>query len=313
MINLTPDFSLLLAQKGALYNIAPEYLKEYPKSITNMLKYNENYFGIPFYATSAVTLYNNKFNINIIPKTYDDLFNIKIDKSSGFITMISFCENDTLLKILNKYNINSPETIKSKKSINIYKILKNLYDENRIPKESITQSHRDALEKYMSGQLAFIVTGANFINMIKENAPLIYKTTEVLPQLTGDTGLYDFSLMNFVIPKKAKNPQAAIKFAIFLTNKSNQLEFAKMTTILPVNKLALQDEYFTSSKDNSDIQTIARIISAKQLNNLQPPLKNIKNKKELNTMSANYLQDILINNADIEKTLIEFSENWEKL
>ena len=86
-----------------------------------------------------------------------------------------------------------------------------------------------------------------------------------------------------------------------------------MTTILPVNKLALQDEYFTSSKDNSDIQTIARIISAKQLNNLQPPLKNIKNKKELNTMSANYLQDILINNADIEKTLIEFSENWEKL
>ncbi len=313
LINLTPDFSLLLAQKGALYNIAPEKLKDYPQSITNMLKYNDNYFGIPFYATSAVTLYNNKFNINKKPKTYDDLFNIKLDNTIGFITMISLCENDTLLKILNKYNINSAETIKSEESINIYKTLKYLYDNNRIPKESITQSHREALEKYMSGQLAFIVTGANFINMIKENAPSIYNSTEILPQLTGNTGLYDFSLMNFVIPEKSKNPEAAIKFAIFLTNKTNQLEFAKMTTILPVNKLALEDEYFTSINKNSDIQTKARIISAKQLNNLQPPLKNIKNKKELNTMSANYLQDILINNADIEKTLNEFSENWEKL
>jgi putative chitobiose transport system substrate-binding protein len=180
----------------------------------------------------------------------------------------------------------------------------------------------------MSGQLALIVTGANFLNMIKENAPVIYKNTIILPQLTGDTGLYDYSLMNFVIPKKAHNKEAALKFALYLTNENNQIEFAKLTTILPVNNYALNDSYF---KDNAiysperkqyfenilhsdaDIQTKARYISAEQLNYLQPPLSNIRNKKELNTLSANYIQQILINNKDIKTVLDEFSQNWAKL
>jgi putative chitobiose transport system substrate-binding protein len=95
--------------------------------------------------------------------------------------------------------------------------------------------------------------------------------------------------MNFIVPKKSHNPQDAIKFAIYFTNKENQLEFAKMTTILPVNKEALNDEYFKTSS-SQDLQSKSRFISAKQLNNLQKPLTNIKNKKELNTLSSNYIQ-----------------------
>ena len=38
-----------------------------------------------------------------------------------------------------------------------------------------------------------------------------------------------------------------------------------------------------------------------------------KNKKELNDLSANYIQEILINNKDIEETLNRFSEDWAKL
>ena len=109
-----------------------------------------------------------------------------------------------------------------------------------------------------------------------------------------------------------KNKKEALNFALFFTNEYNQLELAKITTILPTNKYALNNEYFSTYTSN-DIQTKARIISAKQLNNLQKPLKNIKNKKELNTLSANYIQEILINNADIKKSLDEFAKNWEKL
>ena len=84
-----------------------------------------------------------------------------------------------------------------------------------------------------------------------------------------------------------------------------------MTTILPTNKYALENDYFIANENN--LQSKARIISAKQLNKLQPPLKNIKNKKELNTLSANYIQEILINSADIEKTLEKFADDWQKL
>ena len=46
---------------------------------------------------------------------------------------------------------------------------------------------------------------------------------------------------------------------------------------------------------------------------MQPPLKNIKHKKDLNTLSSNVIQEILINNKDIEESLNKFSEQWKKL
>ncbi len=310
LVNSTPDFSLLLAQKNALYNIEEKNLEQFLPSILQTLKYNDKYFAIPFYATSAVTLKNKELTNDSI-KTYDELFEIN-PKANSYITMINFAENDTLLKLLNKYNINRPENINSQKSIDLYNKFKIIYDAGAIPKESITQTHRDALEKYMSGQLMYLVTGANFINMIKENAPSVYKNTEILPQLVGTTNAFDYSLMNFIIPTRAKHKEGALKFALFFTNKDNQLEFAKLTTILPTNKESLDNSYFNTYKSDN-LQDIARIISAKQLKNLQAPLNNVKNKKELNTLSANYIQDILINNKDIKESLDNFSHDWKKL
>ena len=310
LVNLTPDFSLLLAQKNALYNIEKENLGQFLPSLIESLKYNNKYFGIPFYATSAITLRNNELSTKTI-KTYDELFKIK-QMNNSYTTMINFAENDTLLKLLNKYNINSTKDIDSEKSIYLFNQFKKMYENGSIPKESITQTHRDALEKYMSGQLAYLVTGANFLNMIKENAPSIYKKTQILPQLVGDTNAYDFSLMNFIIPLKAKNKDGALKFALYFTNTENQLEFAKLTPILPANKYTLENNYFKNT-DNNDLESKARTTSANQLNNLQKPLMNIKNKKELNTLSANYIQEILINNADIKTTLEKFAQDWEKL
>ena len=311
LINLTPDFSLLLAQRNALYTFDETNLRNFIPEIAEILKYKNKYFAIPFYVTSAVTLYNKSLYNGTLPKSYSDLFKI-VPAKGTYITMFNFTENDTLLKLLNKYNINSFENINSKESVHLFSEIKRLYDNNYIPKESVTQTHRDSLEKYMSGKLIFLVTGANFINMIKENAPSVYENTIILPQLTGATKKYDYSIMNFVIPKKAKNPEYALKFALFFTDKQNQLEFAKMTTILPVNKEALEDMYF-KTVEKTDIQSEARLISAKQLNNLQLPLLNIKNKKELNDLSSNYIQEILINDKPIQSTLNKFAEDWKKL
>lgn len=310
LVNLTPDFSLLLAQKNALFYIDEPDLTQYIPETINALKYDNKYFGIPFYVTSSVTLRNKNLSDKKI-STYDELFELPVNKNF-YITMINFAENDTLLKLLNKYGINSSESAASEKCVNLFSKFKYIYQNGKIPKESITQTHRDSLEKYMSGQLAYLVTGANFLNMISENAPSVYASTDVLPQLTGDSGKYDYSLMNFIIPKKSKYPLDAVKFAKFFTNEENQLRFAKMTPILPVNIYALNNPYFKVF-DNSDLQSKARIISTEQLKNLQPQLKNIKNKKELNILSSNCIQDILINNSDIKETLIHFKNDWEML
>lgn len=319
LVNLTPDFSSILAQKQALNYIDCKKLTAYNKQIIETLKQDGKCYAVPFYATSSITFYNKdilkKSGINSIPKTYDEMYSLsgQIKSKTGmFITMPTLTENDTLLKILNKYGINKPETFISQKSVDIFNEYKNLYQKDFIPKESITQNHQEALEKYMSGQIAFIQSGANFLNIVKENAPQVYKQTGVSTQLTGDTGKYDVSIMNLIIPARAKHKDSALKFALFLTNKENQVELAKLTTILPVNNEALKDPYFTVY-DDTDVITQARYISAKQLNNLQKQVRFKYNHKEIITLLNTTVQQVLLGNDKTEKILKNAAENWKRL
>ncbi len=319
LVNLTPDFSSILAQKQALTFIDCSKLNHYNPQIIEMLKYNEKCYAVPFYATSSITFYNKdilkKSGINTIPVTYSEMNSLadKIkNKTNAFVTMPTLTENDTFLKILNKYDINSPEKLTSKASIDILNEYKRLYQNDLIPKESITQNHQEALEKYMSGQLAFIQSGANFLNIVKENAPQIYKTTGVSCQPVGSNGKYDVSVMNLIIPARAKNKEAALKFAIFLTNKQNQINLAKLTTILPVNSEALKDSYFNTYK-NDDTISKARCLSAKQLNNLIVPVKLEHNKKEIITLLNTSIQQIMLGKEATQKQLEKTKLQWKQL
>ena len=319
LVNLTPDFSSVLAQKQALEFLDCEKLSAFNSEIVNDLKYQGKCYAIPFYATSSLTFYNKelfkKSGLQKLPVTYDDLNRdaaaIKA-KTNVFATMPTVAENDTMLKILNKYDINTPETLASEKSQKIFSDYKMLYQKDLIPKESITQTHREALEKYMSGQLVFIQSGANFLNIVKENAPQVYKHTDVSNQLVGDTGKYDVSIMNLVIPVKARHKDGALRFALFLTNKQNQLELAKLTTILPVNKDALSDTYFTKADEN-DVISKARKISASQLNNLESQVQFERNRKEFLTILNTTVQQILLGERDLKTTLEKTAESWKIL
>ncbi len=291
LINLNPDFSALLAQRGALYEIAPEYTAQFNKSIINSLKYNGKLYSLPWYATSAVTIYNKDLlNGNKVPSTYDEMSQIA-PKLGAYATLPNITENDTMLRILNKYGVTT-ENINSEQSIAVFELFKNMYEKDYIPKESITQTHREALEKYMAEQIVFFQAGANFLNMIKENAPSTYAKTDVAPQLTGKLGQNDFSLMNFVIPIRAKHKNEALKFALFLTNYENQLELAKLTNILAVNQKTLDDDYY---KTYNDLMSKARVISAKQLNKIEGSLHTARNQKEINTIVNTAVQQILLN------------------
>ncbi|MBE7710097.1 MAG: sugar ABC transporter substrate-binding protein [Cyanobacteria bacterium SIG32] len=318
LVNLNPDFSAILAQKGALQEIPEEMTQQYLPEIINSLKFNDKIYSLPWYATSAITIYNkNLFNqANAkVPKNYNELKTIASQiktRTNAYVFLPNLSENDTMLKILNKYGVNSSNTINSPKSVEIFEFFKYLYTNDLIPKESITQTHREALEKYMSENIAMFQAGANFLNMIKENAPTTYAHTDVAPQLVGDIGQNDFSLMNFVIPLRAKHKEDALKFALFLTNEENQLELAKLTNILAVNQKTLKNEFYTKY-DSKDLMSKARVISAKQLNKIQPVLKSERNQKEINTLINSAVQEILLNKAETQSILDRVSKNWKML
>lgn len=317
LINLNPDFSATLAQKGALEKINKVNVEQFNDEIIDSLKYKGELYAIPWYATSAVTIYNKslfqKAGYAAIPRTYERLATVSErikSKTGAYAFMPTITENDTMLKILNKYGINSWENINSKEAMEIFNFYKKLYKQNLIPKETVTQTQREALEKYMSGQIVFFQSGANFLNMIRENSPSIYKDTDVARQITGDLGQNDFSLMNLIIPLKSSNKEDALKFALFLTNEENQLKLAKLTNIIATNKHALQNDFYTQY-DSNDLMAKARVISAKQLNKIQPVLKQSKGQKEINLLINTAVQEILLNGSDTAQVLEEVAKKWK--
>ena len=307
LINLNPDFSSLLAQKSVLEPIEHNKVTDFNQEIIEALEYNGTLYSIPWYATSAITIYNKdlfeKANILRLPKNYEELSAIsnKIKESTGVYAFLpTITENDSMVKILNKYGISDIEDYNSDNSKKIFNMFKNLYQQDLIPKETITFTHREALEQYMAGKIVFFQGGANFLKMIEENAPSVYETTDITEQIKGSLGQNDFSLMNFVIPKKAKFKKEALDFCLFLTNKENQLELAKRTNIIATNSEALKNEFYN---DNSTLESKARSISAKQINNIHPYLKQKRAQKEINTVVNSTVQSILLEKVSTEQAL----------
>lgn len=313
LINLNPEFSLSLAQKNTLEFFNENDAKNFNEGLVNKLKYDNKIYALPFYATSAVTILNKeKFkNCKINLKTYDDILKLSSCKNPP-IFGASLNEGDSFSKILNKYGVNS-KTLNEKSLENVYFKFFDMNKNGLLLKDTLTITHRENIEKYMSGSASFIVAGSNFISMIKENAPEIYNNSILLPQLTGSNGEYDISIMNFIIPKKAKNKELAKEFINLISDYESQMALAKKTNVLPANKIALNDDYFKNC--GSELMENARCIAAKQLNN---PIKNdfgYKNKKEINDTINNYLETLLLKGKedfmadDLYKKLTDFIQN----
>ena len=311
LINLNPDFSALLAQKGTLEEINEEAVSEFNPEIINALKYNDKLYSVPWYATSAITIYNKelfeKSGIIRLPKTYKELGAIseKIKTNTGaYAYLPTITENDTMVKILNKYGVTDDFT----KAAPVFNMYKELYQNDLIPKESITFTLREALEQYMAGKIVFFQGGANFLTMIKENAPSIYAQTDVTEQIKGPVGQNDFSVMNFVIPLRAKHKKEALDFCLYLTNAQNQLELAKMTNVIATNNEALQDSFYN---DYSTLESKARSISAKQIARITPQLKQRRNQKEINTLVNTAVQSALLNKDSVENILNKLNQDMK--
>lgn len=347
LINLNPDFSALLAQRGALEKIPQNLMSGYSSQIIDSLKYEGELYSIPWYATSSVTFVNRnllkkteigktepavkkvrkwisarrfklvdfKYDkvINELPVSYTQMNNYALSAkaaSGAYIYTPNLVENDTMLRILNKYGVNSPETINSERAVELFEQFRELYQQGAIPPETISITHREALEQYMAGKSIFFQAGANFLNMLKENSPEVYKVTMVKPQLMGSRGLYDFALMNFVIPVKAKNKDAALDFCLYLTNADNQLELAKLTNVIATNNIALASGFYNNY---STLQAQARSISAKQLHKLLP-VRQTKNQKELNYLVNTAVQKILTSKENkTQEILDKLAEDWALL
>ena len=283
VVNLNPNFAQPLVNEGLFVNLdeaVPELREIYVPGAWDGFQVpgEEGSYGFPWYLTSEVTMYNTAMFEDAgldpasPPETFEAMYDAArtISESSGgsIYGMHPALENRFMVDLVKEgvelitpegeWIFNTPEAVKHLET------LTSLYQDGVFPQDSLTQTHLQETEAYQAGRVALFPSGPNFLTIVEENAPDIAKVTDVGPQITGEAGVSNISVMGLLVPESSPNKAAALKFAEFMTNAENQVEFSKIVTIFPSVLEALKDPYFTDDSDGT-VESKARRISAEQL------------------------------------------------
>ncbi|MCU0570051.1 MAG: sugar ABC transporter substrate-binding protein [Oculatellaceae cyanobacterium Prado106] len=327
VVNLNPDFAAQLAGRNAWLTLddripSPDRQQYLPK-IWQAGTLDGKSFGLPWYLTTSVTIYNQDLlqqaGVAQPPKTYSELATVAKqikDKTGKYAFFTTFVPEDsaevlqsfvqmgaTLLDAQGKAAFNTPA------GKAVFQYWTDLYKQDLLPKETLTQGHRRAIELYQAGETAMLSTGPQFLKTIATNAPAIAQVSAAAPQITGTTGKKNVAVMNLVIPRNTDQPDAALKFALFVTNNTNQLAFAKAANVLPSTGDALKDGYFTSGDAALDK---ARAISAQQMADAEVLLPANKDIKELQKIVYDNLQAAMLDEKTVDQAIADAAQEWDE-
>jgi putative chitobiose transport system substrate-binding protein len=330
LVNLNPNFASQLASRDSLLTlntrIKSEIKQEYLPKIWEASSIDGQTFGIPWYLTTRVTLYNqdllNQAGIKEPPQTYEDLAKtakIIKEKTGKYAFFIPFVAGDsaevleslvqmgvTLVDAQGKAAFNTPEG----KAAFSYWV--NLYQQKLLPPEVLTQGHQQAIQLYQGGETVFLASSAEFLNAIATNAPTIAEKTFASSQITGKTGKKNVAVMNWVIPKNTKMPDQALEFALFVTNTENQLAFAKEANVLPSTQKAIA-QYIQELEQTQNLTSVeqARKVSALQLADAEVLVPAMKDLNLLQKAIYENLQQAMLGEKTVDQALSDAATAWD--
>lgn len=329
VVNLNPDFAAQLAGRNAWLELDDRVAQgdrdQFLPKIWQNNRLDDKSFGIPWYLSTSITIYNQELLKQAgsqPPQTYEQLAQVakqvkeKTGKYAFFTTFVpedsaealqSFVQMGVqLLDPQGKAAFNTPA------GQAVFQYWTDLYQQGLLPKEVLTQGHRRAIELYQSGETALLSTGPQFLKTIATNAPAIAKVSAAAPQISGSTNKKSVAVMNLVIPRNTDQPDMALKFALFVTNNSNQLAFAKAANVLPSTTKALQDSYFTGVGADAPPLDQARSISAKQMQDAEALLPAIKDVKELQKIVYDNLQAAMLGEKPVAQAVADAATEWDE-
>lgn len=325
VVNLNPQFATKLAEKNVLVDmqtVIPQSEQDlYFANIWQANQLDGTIFGLPWYVATDVTIYNrdlfNQAEIKEPPKTYSELAitAAKIKAKTGKYTFMLSMDGTQVLESMVQMGMvlltpTGEAGFNNEVGKKAFDYWVNLFHQELIPREILTDGHRKAIELYQAGELAILITGPQFLKLVAQNAPDLAKVSEVGVQISGDTGKKSAAAMNVVVPKSSQAQDLAIKFALFLTNDANQLSFSKVENSLPSRIRAAADPYFSELPKDASPLVKARIVSASQLATaavLIPPVKNLEN---LRKIIYEELQQAMLKQKTTDQAIASAAERW---
>lgn len=329
VVNLNPDFASQLASKKAWLplddRLSPEEKSLYLDQIWQANTLNGESFGLPWYLTTRVTLYNTALfeaaGITEPPSTYEELAIAakQIKETTGkYAFFISFVPEDAADVLQSFVQMGVPlvdeqgnAAFNTPEGKAVFQYWTDLYQQELLPREVLTQGHRRAVELYQAGETAVLAAGAEFLSTIEKNAPDIAAATASAQQITGKTAKKNVAVMNLVIPRSTDVPDAALKFALYVTNDANQLSFAKAANVLPSTTKALSDGYFTEPPSDAQPVTLARSVSAGQMNDAEVLIPAMEDIKTLQKAIYTNLQAAMLGQKTVDEAIADAAAEWD--
>lgn len=343
VVNLNPNFASQLASRNAWLDldevITPEEQQSYLPQIwqassIEVCQDNTNNtnntcepvtFGLPWYLTTRVTIYNQKIlteaEIKQPPQNYQELaiaakqMKAKTGKYAFFVTFAPGDSGEVLESLVQmgvtlvdeegKAAFDTPEGRAA------FRYWVDLYQDKLLPPEVLTQGHRYAVELYQAGETALLSSGAEFLDVIATNAPSIAEVSAAAPQITGKTGKKNVAVMNLAIPRDTNQPEKAVDYALFVTNSSNQLAFAKEANVLPSSTEAV-NQYIKELEQQESITPIeqARKVSALQLKDAEVLIPAMDNLQILQKVIYENLQAAMLEEKTVEQAVSDAAAQW---
>ncbi len=325
VVNLNPQFASKLAAKGLLVNMgdrlsATEQQAYFPGLwLANRL--GDRIFGLPWYIATDITIANRELlraaGLPQPPQTYQELAiaAVTVRDRTGKFAFLPTMDGTQLLESMVQMGMNlwddkGRAAFDTAKGRQAFQYWINLFQFGIIPRETLTEGHQRAIERYQAGDLVLVMGGPQFLRQIQENAPNIAAVTEIGPQIVGETGLRSAAVMNLVALQSSPKAEAAVALAQFLTNDANQLAFARIANTLPSTQKAAADPFF---REEGDLLARARRISAEQLPQaavLVPPSDRLD---ELRKILYEELQRAMLGEKDASRALTDAANRFNQL
>ncbi|MGJ3252986.1 MAG: ABC transporter substrate-binding protein [Elainellaceae cyanobacterium] len=328
VVNLNPDFASQLATRNAWLPldeaIAPDIRDDYLPKIWDASTINGESFGIPWYLATSVAIYNTDLfeqaGLSDPPATFDELADVarQMKETTGkYAYFVTFVPEDSA-EVLQSFvqmgaqlvDDNGNAAFNTPEGKAVFQYWTDLYQQDLLPREVLTQGHRRGIELYQTGETAILSSSPHFLDTIANNAPAIAGVSATAPQITGETGAKNVAVMNLVIPRSTDQPDAALEFALFVTNDENQLAFAKAANVLPSTLAALDDPYFTEVSETAAPGEKARSISAQQMEDAEVLVPAMEDVKELQKIIYDNLQAAMLGQKTVDEAIADAEADW---
>ncbi|MGD6870974.1 ABC transporter substrate-binding protein [Sutcliffiella horikoshii] len=329
--NLNPQFAAKLAELDALVNmdemVPDDVRSQYFEGVWASNTFDGKTFGIPWYLSSQVTMYNTDIfeeaglDTEKAPSTFEELKTVakEIKDKTGKYAFFPALDGSHLLESMVMMGVDLTNEDMTKATFNTaegkeaFQFFVDLYEGGYIPREVLTEGHSKAVDLYQAGEIAILASGPQFLTIVEENAPDILAATKTAPIITGKTNKKNVAAMNLVVPKQSEHQQAAVDFSIFMTNAENQVEFDKLTAILPSIETALDDPFFNELPAEPTPIDEARIVSASQLKDSEVLIPPMSNFEDLRTAMNEALHAAMLGQMTVDEALAQAEAKWNEI